>query len=132
MKARQIRNILKLVHEIFPLPEGFKGTHGFMLSEDRKLHLTVWFPYKDNIFCRDITFDNHDTLTRFGLLQIKSIHNQMLIDFPPDKQVTPEEPKNEDTNIERVASESIGEEPQEERGSDGQVDGHELASAAQE
>lgn len=66
MLSTDIVEVLKMVHEVFPLPvrDDFKGTHALtLLNHDGNEYLAVriWYVNKENkVFGRDIYFLNEE------------------------------------------------------------------------
>ena len=74
MNESQLREILELVHDIFPLPEyeDFAGTHHIVLNKEGNVEIGVWYLNKDNMLrVRGIIFDPNEEITGEELLRIR-------------------------------------------------------------
>ncbi len=62
MNSDKIVEVLKAVHNIFPVPTefDFKGTHGFTLTKEGKLELGIWRLAPDTVKCWSFVFDNEE------------------------------------------------------------------------
>lgn len=74
MNSDVLKDLLKTVHKVFPLPvsDSFRGTHNFSLDSDGKVSLRVWYKSNDGtIKAIEISFDNDEEITKMALKLVR-------------------------------------------------------------